>query len=118
MIVCDGFAGNVALKSTEGVGRLIVERMTAEFGASPMARLGALIARSSLIKLQNVLDPANYNGASLLGLKGTVVKSHGSASRKGFTNALAVAVGEIQQQIPARISNKLGQLAAASAHLH
>ncbi len=110
IVVCDGFVGNVALKSTEGVARLIATMMRRELSASLRGRLGALVARPALARLQKSLDPANYNGANLLGLKATVIKSHGGASEAGFVNALAVAVREVEKDIPARISSKLAQL--------
>jgi len=114
IIVCDGFAGNVALKSTEGAARMIVGRLREEFSTSWGAKLAALIARPSLLRLQKMLDPANYNGANLLGLEGTVIKSHGGATREGFVNALEVAIFETDKQIPQRISDKLARMSVAA----
>lgn len=110
IIVCDGFVGNVALKSTEGAARMIVGKLRHEIDGSIVAKLAALVARPALLRLQKMLDPANYNGANLLGLNGIVIKSHGSASEPGFCNALEVAIKEVEKNIPARISEKLALL--------
>ena len=112
VIVCDGFVGNVALKTTEGVARLIAGMVREELTDTLRARLGAAIARPALSHLQNRLNPANYNGASLLGLNKTVVKSHGGASAAGLVHAIGVARREIQNNVPARIADKLGPPAA------
>lgn len=114
IIVCDGFVGNVALKSTEGAARMIVDSLRREIESSLGARLAALVAKASLHRLQKMFDPANYNGANLLGLNGTVIKSHGGASEAGFCNAIQVAVGEAGKNIPARISEKLARITQAT----
>ena len=111
IVVCDGFAGNVALKATEGVAVLVSLMLKADLTNTLRAKLGALIARPALLKLQSQLDPANYNGASFLGLKQSVIKSHGGASRAGFARAVSVAVGEVANSIPDRIAERLRQIA-------
>ena len=111
IVVCDGFVGNVALKTAEGVAQLIVGMLKSELSDSLRAKIGALIARPALINLQSQLDPANYNGAKLLGLKKTVVKSHGGANQAGFLHAIAVAVREVENNVPARIAEKLKSFA-------
>lgn len=95
VIVTDGFAGNIALKTAEGTARFIVGMMRRSFRSSPLSRLGYLLARSTLKELRNKLDPQLYNGAVLLGLNGIVVKSHGSADARGFSNAVGVAASMI-----------------------
>lgn len=110
IVVCDGFVGNVALKTTEGVAQLIADRVQEELANTFRAKLGAFIARPALSHLQNQLNPANYNGASLLGLTRSVIKSHGSASTRGVAHAISVALRESQSNIPARISEKLENL--------
>jgi phosphate acyltransferase len=105
LVVCDGFVGNVALKSIEGVARLLLERLEAALRASPAWRrlaVGPLLAAAL-----GFLDPAQYNGASLLGLRGVVVKSHGGADRKGFGHALGTALIEACGRLPQRIATRL-----------
>jgi len=110
IIVCDGFVGNVALKSSEGVARLIGTMLKDSLKASLAGRVGAWLARPALTHFADRIDPANYNGASLLGLKGVVVKSHGGASVEGFSRALEVAITAIRQQVPKRIAAVLAEL--------
>lgn len=113
VIVCDGFAGNVALKSSEGVARMIATLIRRELTGSLSGRLGMLIARPALKRLEGTLDPANYNGANFLGLRGTVIKSHGGASETGFVKALEMALVEAERDVPARISEELARVSAA-----
>lgn len=107
VIVCDGFVGNVALKSSEGVAHMISHYVKQEFTRSFYARIAALVARPVLNRLRRKIDPRRYNGASLVGLRGTVVKSHGGADVLAFTNAIREAIAEVQKNVPARISNLL-----------
>ena len=107
VVVCDGFAGNVALKSTEGAVRLIAKFMKAEFDRNVVTRLAALVARPVLKSLRARIDPRSYNGASLLGLRGIVVKSHGGADELSFANAIAVAAAEIEKNVPTLIESRL-----------
>lgn len=109
VIVCDGFSGNVVLKSSEGAARMMVNRLLAEMEGSWLTRLAALLARPSLHRLQRAFDPANYNGATLLGLAGTIIKSHGNASQQGFANAMQVALDEVENRTIEKISQKLAQ---------
>ncbi|MEW5703153.1 MAG: phosphate acyltransferase PlsX [Pseudomonadota bacterium] len=90
--VTDGFTGNVALKTAEGVSKFYTQILKEAFQSSPMARLGYLLARSSLRKVKRKMDPRRYNGAMMLGLNGIVVKSHGGADALGFANAIGVAI--------------------------
>ncbi len=107
IIVCDGFVGNVALKSSEGVARMIATLLRDSLSASLAGRLGALLARRALARFAAGIDPSRYNGASLLGLDGVVVKSHGGASEAGFGHALEVAITAARQQLPSRIARHL-----------
>ncbi|MGF1613758.1 MAG: phosphate acyltransferase PlsX [Gammaproteobacteria bacterium] len=107
VIVCDGFVGNVALKSSEGVAHMISHYVKQEFTASLYARLAGLMARPVLSKLRRKIDPRCYNGASLVGLRGIVVKSHGGADAFAFANAIREAIAEVQKNVPARISKRL-----------
>lgn len=108
VVVCDGFVGNVALKAGEGVAKLMGHFMREEFTRSLPNKLIGLIARSVLRALANRMDPRQYNGASFLGLQGTVIKSHGGADALAFANAISVAVREVEKDVPARISRLLG----------
>ncbi len=104
VVVCDGFVGNVALKAGEGVAKLVTHFMREEFTRNTATKLIGLIARSVLRALAKRMDPRRYNGASLLGLNGTVIKSHGGADALAFANAIKVAVREVENDVPARIT--------------
>jgi glycerol-3-phosphate acyltransferase PlsX len=109
VVVCDGFVGNVALKTGEGVAKLIRQFMREEFERNLITRAGAAAAMPALKALSRRIDPRNYNGASFLGLNGTVIKSHGSADAHSFSNALQVALHEVEKNVPARISRLLAK---------
>ncbi|HUS23964.1 MAG TPA: phosphate acyltransferase PlsX [Candidatus Binatia bacterium] len=104
VVVCDGFVGNVALKTGEGVAKMIVRFMKEEFTANLWHRLAAFAAYPALKSLGKRIDPRNYNGASFVGLNGTVIKSHGSADAIAFANAIRMAVLEVEKDVPSRIS--------------
>jgi glycerol-3-phosphate acyltransferase PlsX len=108
VVVCDGFVGNVALKTSEGVARMIAHFLRQEFTRNPLTRLAGLVALPVLRRLRARIDPRRYNGASLLGLRGTVIKSHGGADRFAFAQALAEATREVENNVPQRISEHLG----------
>ncbi|MEW6354671.1 MAG: phosphate acyltransferase PlsX [Pseudomonadota bacterium] len=107
VVVCDGFSGNVALKSSEGVARMIAHYMKQEFQRNPFTRAAGLIARPVLRAFRDKIDPRRYNGASLIGLQGTVVKSHGGADAYAFGCAIGEALQEIKKDVPQRIGNQL-----------
>ncbi|MEC9481952.1 MAG: phosphate acyltransferase PlsX [Halomonas sp.] len=100
VVVCDGFVGNIVLKASEGLARMLVERVQATFAAHWGSRLVGLLARPALFRLKRQLDPVRYNGASLLGLRGIVVKSHGRADAQGFACAVSRAVQEVRMNLP------------------
>ncbi|MFC7367632.1 MULTISPECIES: phosphate acyltransferase PlsX [Vreelandella] len=104
VVVCDGFVGNVTLKASEGLTRMLVERVQMAFESRLSGRLASLLARPVLKRLKQELDPVRYNGASLLGLQGIVVKSHGSARADGFYYAIQRALKEVEHNLPARIA--------------
>lgn len=104
VVVCDGFTGNIALKTGEGVAKLIKHFMQEEFTRSLATRLAALAAMPALKALGRRMDPRNYNGASFVGLNGIVIKSHGSADAHAFANAIDVALREVRNEVPTRIS--------------
>lgn len=107
VIVCDGFVGNIALKSSEGLARLIGRKMKGSFRSGWYRRLLAILAQPALRDLQRQIDPSRRNGASLLGLQGIVVKSHGGANQACFGYALGQAIAEIQMAVPGRISQQI-----------
>jgi len=110
VVVCDGFVGNVALKSSEGVAKMISHFLRQEFKRGLLSRFAALLAMPVLARLKNRVDPGRYNGASLLGLQGIVIKSHGGANVAAFGNALDVALREIEKDVPRRIDQRLEKL--------
>jgi glycerol-3-phosphate acyltransferase PlsX len=113
VVVCDGFAGNVALKSAEGAIKLVRHVMKQEFTRSGMAKARAFAAKPVLENFAKRIDPRGYNGAALLGLQGTVIKSHGSADAFAFARAIGIAIKEVEQAVPTRIS----ELLASAQHL-
>ena len=110
VIVTDGFTGNVALKASEGVSNLIGHHVKKEFSASLYGKLSAIITMPILKKIHNKIDPRQYNGASLLGLRGIVIKSHGSADRVSFASALEEARMEVTKNVPQRITAGLERI--------
>ena len=112
VVVCDGFVGNVALKATEGVAKMIAHFMRQEFKRNPLTILAGLAALPVLRSFRRRIDPRAYNGASLVGLQGIVVKSHGSADAFSFSNAISVAYKETKNNVPERISRRLESMLA------
>ena len=110
VIVCDGFVGNVALKSSEGVAQMIGHYVKQEFNRNAFTRLVGLVALPILRSLRGKIDPRRYNGASLVGLRGIVIKSHGGADAVAYYHAIREAIAECDMNIPARISQRLGSL--------
>jgi len=109
VVVCDGFVGNSVLKASEGVVKMIVGFLRQEFSRNPLRKLSALLAMPVLKALRARMDPGNYNGASLLGLKGIVVKSHGSADRYAFGQALRRAAEEVRNDVVRRIGDSMAK---------
>jgi len=107
LIVTDGFAGNIALKSIEGAARLIAHTLRQTFVGSLYAKLCMLFALPVLKKVKKHVDPGNYNGASFLGLRGIVIKSHGSADRNSYANAVRIGMHEAAIDIPNRILRRV-----------
>lgn len=107
IIVCDGFIGNISLKTSEGVAKMIATFIKQEFTRNIFTKLAALIAMPVLKAFRRRIDPRRYNGASLLGLRGIVIKSHGSADALSFNNAIKVAILSVREAVPDRISARL-----------
>ena len=112
VIVCDGFVGNVALKSSEGVARMISGQIRGAFERTLANRVAGILARPVLRELATRMDPRSYNGASFVGLRGIVIKSHGSADAVAFKRAIVEAVAEIRKNVPERISEHIASVLA------
>ena len=110
VVVCDGFVGNVALKSAEGLAHLMRLFLREEFDRNLWTRLAAVVAMPVLNAFKKRVDYRSYNGASLLGLRGIVLKSHGSADAYGFECALKRAVEEVRTGMLAHISERMAHI--------
>ncbi len=110
VIVCDGFVGNIALKASEGVAELMSQHAKESFQKSFYGKLAALVTMPVLRDIRRKLDPRRYNGASLLGLRGIVVKSHGSADKVSFAHAIEEAIVEVEKNVPDKINARLEEL--------
>ncbi|MBI1206904.1 MAG: phosphate acyltransferase PlsX [Azospirillum sp.] len=115
VVVTDGFTGNVALKTAEGMARLYTEFLRRTFRSSLIAKLGYLLAKPAFKKLKTRTDPRRYNGAMLLGLRGVCVKSHGGTDAFGFANAICVAIDLAAREFNDRIKEELQRLGAQQA---
>jgi phosphate acyltransferase len=109
VVVADGFVGNVALKCSEGVAKFVRHSLGSQFKRTWFTRLAGLAAMPILNQFRRTMDPRRYNGASLLGLRGIVVKSHGGADEIAFENAIHIAQKEIHANIPKRIGEQVGR---------
>lgn len=114
IVVTDGFVGNVALKTCEGVAKMISQGLKETFMKSVFSKIAGLVALPALRVFRKRFDPRQYNGASLLGLRGIVVKSHGNADRVAFARAIEVAVKEIEKAVPDRIGERVAEIIAAN----
>jgi len=115
VVVCDGFVGNSVLKASEGVAKMLFSFLRGEFRRSPWRMAVAWMATPVFNALRARMDPGRYNGASLLGLRGIVIKSHGSADRHAFGHAVARAIEEVKNGVPQRIADRMAELPAHSA---
>lgn len=110
VVVCDGFVGNVALKTSEGLAQMLDAFLRQEFKRNLLTRLAGLVALPVLNGFKRRVDHRQYNGASLLGLKGIVIKSHGSADRYAFGCAIERASEEVRSGMLRRLSERLAQM--------
>jgi len=110
VVVCDGFVGNIALKASEGVAELFTHHATSEFQKTLYGKLAATVSLPVLKAIRRKIDPRRYNGASLLGLRGIVIKSHGSADKVSFAHAIEEAILEVKKNITDRIASRLEEL--------
>ncbi len=107
VVVTDGFTGNIALKTMEGVARMLFETAREEIQRSWVSRLGAVAAAPLFRAIRDRVDPRRYNGASLVGLNGIVIKSHGGADSMAFANAIRTALVEVRKGVPTQIGDLL-----------
>jgi glycerol-3-phosphate acyltransferase PlsX len=112
VVVSDGFVGNVAIKTMEGVAGLIGSFLREEFQRNPLRKIQGLAANSALTALKSRLDPRRYNGASLVGLNGVVLKSHGGADQVAFETAVNTAIVEARKGVPLQIGKIIDRQAA------
>jgi glycerol-3-phosphate acyltransferase PlsX len=112
VVVCDGFVGNVMLKTSEGLAQMLYGFLKGEFTRNPLTKLAAAVAYPVLAAFKRRVDPRRYNGATLVGLKGVVVKSHGGADAFAFQNALAKAHAEVAEGVLDRIAQKIASMPA------
>lgn len=110
VVVCDGFVGNISLKSTEGAAKMISHFMRESFNRNIFTKLIALLALPVLKSFKKRVDHRRYNGASLLGLNKIVIKSHGGADAFSFSKAIEVAILEVEKSVPQRIDSHLDKL--------
>ncbi|MDP1028127.1 phosphate acyltransferase PlsX [Sphingomonas sp. KR1UV-12] len=114
VIVCDGFAGNIALKTAEGTARFVADLLKRAFTSSVRSKVGFLISKPATQLLRDHLDPNNHNGAIFLGLNGVVVKSHGSANETGVATAIGNAAKLVRADLTRRIAEDLNEFEAAA----
>jgi glycerol-3-phosphate acyltransferase PlsX len=106
VIVCDGFAGNVALKTSEGLSKFISDIFKQSFNKNLYTKVMGLLTKPIAKDIRNKLDSRNYNGASLLGLNGIVIKSHGGADSRAFANAIIKAKQEIETNVIGKLKDQ------------
>lgn len=110
VVVCDGFVGNIALKTGEGVAGLLIELLEQAFARNLYGRVVGWLARPILGRVLRLMDPSRHNGASLLGLQGVVIKSHGNANERAMLAAIRQSVCEVELEVPRRINERLDDL--------
>lgn len=117
VVVCDGFVGNVALKTTEGVATFITTLIKEAFQRNILAKIVGLMAKPILKNFIKRIDPALYNGATLIGLKGIVIKSHGGADERAFAHAILEAIINVEKNITAQIEREIETILRSSSSL-
>ena len=115
VVVCDGFVGNVALKASEGLATILYEFLKTEFTRNPARKVAAALAYPALMAFKRRVDPRRHNGATLIGLTGIVVKSHGSADALAFKFALHKAYAEASHGVLDRIARRIAAMPAGEA---
>ncbi|HXF79347.1 MAG TPA: phosphate acyltransferase PlsX [Usitatibacter sp.] len=115
IVVCDGFAGNVALKTSEGLAKMLGDFLKEEYTRNLLSRLAAVVSYPVIKRFRRRVDSRRYNGAALLGLRGIVVKSHGSADRLAFAAALKRAASEASHGLIERIGEEIARVSGAAS---
>jgi len=115
VVVCDGFVGNVALKVSEGLIRMLAKYLRQEFHRNLWTRIAGVLALPAISAFKRRVDPSHYNGATLLGLRGIVIKSHGSADRTAFRVSIQRAADEARSGVLTRITERVSQLHEGAA---
>ena len=110
VVVCDGFVGNVMLKTSEGLAHMLYEFLKTEFTRNVLTRIAAAVVYPVLMSFKRRIDPRRYNGATLVGLKGVVVKSHGGADAFAFANALRRAAAEVEHGVLDKIAQRISEM--------
>lgn len=118
VVVTDGFTGNVALKTAEGVSDLISTMLKRSLKSSPIAMLGAMLAYGALKRLKSEMDPRRYNGGMFLGLDGVCVKSHGGMDAFGFSNAILHAAEIAAKNFNVRVAAEIAEVMSQEQKLH
>jgi len=113
VVVCDGFVGNVMIKASAGVANVVKSLLAEQLSKSWLARFSGSLFSSMLTRLSEQINPHRFNGASLLGLQGSIIKSHGNATIEGFTYAITQAMAEIENAVPQLIAKKVAAIMAA-----
>lgn len=114
VVVCDGFVGNVTIKTSAGVANVLKKFLEEEMENSLMTRLSGQFSSSLFNQLASRMNPHRFNGASLLGLQGSIIKSHGNATEEGFYYAIQQALRESQNAVPQLIAKKVAAIIAGS----
>lgn len=107
LVVCDGFVGNVALKTSEGLAKFMLKMLKESFSHNIIAKISGILALPALRHLKKKMDPARYNGASLIGLNGIVIKSHGGANELAFQYAILEAVLQAENNVVDLVRNQI-----------
>jgi len=115
VVVCDGFVGNVALKTSEGLAQMLATYLREEFNRNILTKIAGMVAQPVLNAFKKHVDHRRYNGASLLGLRGVVIKSHGAADAFAFEFAIRRAVEEARTGVLAHITNRMSQTQKSAA---
>lgn len=117
VVVCDGFVGNVTIKSSAGVANVVKNLLSEQIKESLLTRLSGYSSTSMLTRLRQQINPQRFNGASLLGLQGSIVKSHGNATAEGFYYAIQQAIHEIENNVPQLIARRVADIIQANAQV-
>ena len=112
VVVCDGFVGNVMLKASEGLAKMMSQMIKTEIKRNWLTLMAGVVATPIWKGIKEQMDPGRYNGASLVGLTGIVIKSHGSADTPSFAQAVRVAIKEVEKNLPGLILERLGRSGA------